>query len=564
MKFIKNIITITLLALAAYPPAMAVNPWIHDSITRAEVDPVMLSLDSMSYQLFTRDKFFASSDELQRSINLPKDQLPSYSPSEMKQRMKMIPAIIPMDYNADVQAFIDLFVYRKRDLMTKLLANSQIYFPLFEEVLDKNKMPDELKYLPVIESALNPQAVSSAGATGLWQMMYSTGKMMGLDANSYVDERRDPAKSTVAGVKYLKQLYDLYGDWQLALAAYNSGPGYVNKAIARAGGVKNFWAIKNMLPAETRSYVPTFLAVVYAMHYHKDYKLLSAEPKRELYAVDTIMIPSKVTLRHISQTLNIPLDELQFLNPSVKAGIIPQMPNGFALNLPVNYFATFEAKKDVIMNDPEIMLQASTADMYANPTMVRVPRYVYYRVRRGESIHNIAARYGVGVNEIKEWNHLRGNALAKGQSIKILTFPEVPVYQAQNTAPKQPAQQAASSTPAPKESNNSVSTANATADSNQSGSEEVQYFIEEGTDKKVAVVKNVDSTPKAPEPAKPVIRATAPIKASAVKYYRVQNGDTLWSIVQHYPGLTINKLKADNRMGRSSALKKGQVLKIIL
>jgi membrane-bound lytic murein transglycosylase D len=511
----------------------------------------------MSYQLFTRDKLFGNSAELVQSIAYTKDQLPTYSPEEMKKRMKMIPSMISMDYNQDVQAFIDLFVYRKRDLMTKLLASSQIYFPMFEQELDKNNMPDELKYLPVIESALNPQAVSPAGATGLWQMMYYTGKQMGLDGNSYYDERRDPAKSTVAGIKYLKLLYDMYGDWQLALAAYNSGPGYVNKAIARAGGVKNFWAIKNMLPAETRSYVPTFLAVVYAMHYHKDYKLVSAEPKRELYAVDTVVIQGKVTLKHIAQTLGMSTEELQFLNPCLKAGIIPSMPGGCALNIPINYFATFESRKETIMNDPELTEINATNEGYANPAMVRVARFVWYKVRKNETLAGIAQHYGVGLAELREWNHLKNNYVAKGQNLKILTFPEVPAYQAP-VQPTVPVVQQVINTP---HSNNVDSTGKT---SGMDSTEKVLYYYQKdanGSD----VVLGTQAPAKAntPAPSKQAKAATAPIANPSIKYYKVQSGDSLWSITQHYPGLTIDKLKSDNNLYGKNLLK-GQVLKIVL
>ncbi|MCW3128099.1 MAG: hypothetical protein JWO03_3757 [Bacteroidetes bacterium] len=540
MKLLTRLLPLTVIAIMASVPVRAVNPFTRDSMTRADVDPVVVQLDSMSYQLFTRDKLFGNTAELERCINITRDQLPTYTPAEMKQRMKLIPAVMSMDYNSDVQAFIDLFAYRKREFMTKILASSQIYFPMFEAELDKNHMPDELKYLPVIESALNPQAVSSAGASGLWQMMYGTGKMMGLDGNSYYDERRDPKKSTQAGVKYLKQLYDLYGDWPLALAAYNSGPGYVNKAIARSGGVKNFWAIKNMLPAETRSYVPTFLAIVYTMHYHKDYKLVSAEPKRELYAVDTIMIQGRVTLRHIAQTLGMPIEELQFLNPSLKVGIVPNTANGFPLNIPVNYFASFEARKEVLMNDPELTAQATANEQYANPTMVRVPRYVYYKVRKSDNISTIAAHYGVGVAEIREWNHLKNNYIAKGQNLKILTFPEVPSYQAPGTS-------TAASTQV-KISNPKTDTIGHVV------SEQTVYYYDQN---KIDTTKTVSI--KKPTPPTP-----SQVKAAAnVRYYRVQSGDSLWSIAAHYPGLTINKLKADNRISGAS-LMKGQVLKIIL
>jgi membrane-bound lytic murein transglycosylase D len=543
--------------LSAFIPSRAMNPFAHDSTTRADLDPVMISLDSMSYQLFTRDKFFGNTAELDKSIHLTKDQLPSYTPEEMKHRMKMIPSMISMDYNPDVQAFIDLFVYRRRDLMTKLLASSQIYFPLFEEILDKNQMPEELKYLPVIESALNPQAVSSAGATGLWQLMYGTGKLMGLDGNSYYDERRDPVKSTKAGIKYLKQLYDMYGDWQLALAAYNSGPGYVNKAIARAGGVKNFWAIKNMLPAETRSYVPTFLAVVYAMHYHNDYKLVSAEPKRELYAVDTVIIQGKVTLKHIAQTLGMAPDELQFINPGLKAGIVPSMPNGYPLNIPINYFATFESRKDIIMNDPDLSAQTAQNDAYANPTMVRVAKYIWYKVRRGETLAGIAGRYGVGLAEMREWNRLKNNYVMRGQSLRILTFPEVPVYQSpQAAAPVQH--------PALIQDSLLASSSITIPDT---ASEKVLYYYEKGSngtgeDKQSNTPPIQAAAAKAPARYVKSYPATAHISAS-IKYYKVQSGDSLWSITQHYPGLTIDKLKSDNNLSGKSLLK-GQVLKIVL
>lgn len=552
---VKKIITAVAFVLAGFIPARATNPFAHDSLTRADTDPVVLSLDSMSYQLFTRDKFFGSSADLVQSIALTKDQLPSYTPEEMKRRMKLIPSLISMDYNPEVQAFIDLFVYRKRDLMTKLLASSQIYFPLFEEILDKNHMPDELKYLPVIESALNPQAVSPAGATGLWQLMYGTGKMMGLDANSYYDERRDPAKSTMAGVKYLKGLYDMYGDWQLALAAYNSGPGYVNRAIARCGGVKNFWAIKNYLPAETRSYVPTFLAVVYAMHYHKDYKLVSAEPKRELYAVDTVMISNRVTLKHIAQTLGMSLDELQFLNPGLKAGVVPPMMNGYPLNIPINYFATFESKRDVVMNDPELAAQNALNEGYANPTTIRVAKYIWYKVRKNDNLATIAARYGVGLAELREWNKLKNNYIAKGQNLKILTFQEMPVYQAQNNIPAAKGNTSADSTLAGQNGTVSADT-----------SEKVLYYFEKDANGKEVPANNpatatkTNAAPTSNTTAKQ--NTTAPINPS-IKYYRVQPGDSLWSITQHYPGLTIDKLKSDNKLSGQNLLK-GQVLKIVM
>jgi membrane-bound lytic murein transglycosylase D len=264
------------------------------------------------------------------------------------------------------------------------------------------------------------------------------------------------------------------------------------------------------------------------------------------------MIPAKVTLGHVARTVGISEAELQFLNPSLKLGVIPQVAGGFPLNLPVNYFATFEAKKETILNDPEIALQASGSEQYAQPTMVRVPRYVWYKVRRSDNIGGIAARYGVTISEIKKWNHLRSSTVARGQSLKILTFPEVPVYQNTTTAAK--------ATPATKaESSSEVQTSsNAVSTATQEGKEEVLYYYEEGKDPK-----------KVPAPASTNVAtqqaySTAVIKKPNVQYYRVQNGDTLWSIVQRYPGLSINKLRTDNRLTGRSTILKGQVLKIVL
>jgi membrane-bound lytic murein transglycosylase D len=544
---IKKIITLLAVVLYGILPARAVNPFTSDSLTRADVDPVVISLDSMSYQLFTRDKLFGSSFDLIQSIVLTRDQLPSYTPEEMKRRMKLIPSMISMDYNSEVQGFIELFAYNRRGMMTQLLASSQIYFPMFEEILDRNQMPDELKYLPVIESALNPQAVSRAGATGLWQMMYGTGKLCGLDGNSCYDERRDPVKSTNAGVKYLKQLYDMYGDWLLALAAYNSGPGYVNKAIARAGGVKNFWAIRNYLPYETRSYVPTFLAMVYVMYYHNDYKLVSAEPKRELYAVDTVMVQGRVSLRHIAQTLGMPVEELQFLNPCLKVGIVPPLATGYPLNIPVNYFATFESKREAIMYDPDLTTQAAQNDAYLNPSTVRVPKYIWYKVRKNDVLGSIAAKYGVGLSELKEWNGLRKDNIYIGQNLKVLTLQEVPVYVQPQVAAAQP-----SATPQPAAAQHPVSIPDTTGLAANTAAGNKTTATNGGN-----VAVNNAPAPTAQSASAPVAPITAPI------YYRVQSGDTLWSISLHYPGLTIDKLKSDNNLNSPSIIL-GQVLKIVL
>ena len=517
ITFLRTIV-VFLMATASSPSVY--SNYYFDSTMVCDVDPVISRLDSMSYSLFTRDKFFVTDDELLACINMPAELIPRYSEVEIREKMKLIPSLIPLNYNNQVKQFIDLFAYKRRGLMARCLANSQIYFPVFEEILDRKGLPIELKYLPIVESAFNPIAVSRAGATGLWQMMYGTGAEMGLEINSYLDERRDPVQATEAATDYLKRLYNMYGDWHLVLAAYNSGPGNVNKAIARAGGVKNFWAIMNYLPAETRSYVPTYIAAVYLMNNYKDYKLVSAEPKRELYAVDTVLITSKVSLRHICNNLTIPEDELQFLNPSVKTGIIPYTKNGFPLNLPINYFALFEARKSDIMNDTSLLVREYEP-------VASVPKTIWYKVKKNESIGKIASKYGVSVSSIKKWNKLKSASVYYGQKLKLVipaTSIQVCSTYAQAFAPKIIEKPVVDS-----------------------------IKVEEA----VAVASiNSDTTTRK--------NAFELNKECGCIYYEVQPGDTLWNIAERYKGITLDKLKADNKDLLNRPIKVGEIVKIFM
>jgi membrane-bound lytic murein transglycosylase D len=384
--------------------------------------------------------------------------------------------------------------------------------------------------------------------------MLGTGKMMGCDANSCVDERRDPIKSTEAATNYLKQLYDMYGDWQLALAAYNSGPGWVNKAIARAG-TKNFWAIKYYLPSETRSYVPTYIAMVYAMKYATDYQLLSAEPKRELYAVDTVVVGGKVTLKHISNVLGISEAELQFINPSLKIGLVPLVKGGFPLNLPINYFVQFENKKEQILNDPTITSQEAIADGFANPEFIRVPKYVWYKVRRSDNLAGIAARYGVSASDIKQWNHLRSSSVQRGQNLKIMTYVQVPQYKKETQQPTLSGDSSSKSGDAEIGSTAELDT-----------SENILYYIEKDASGNIIkrIMKPESQVIKPVTQSKPVPAKAAPVAPkSKVHLYKVQSGDTLSSIARRN-GLTIAKLCSSNGLSTKSILHKGQVLKIVL
>lgn len=534
-------IVLAFAAASAQLPAM--NHYSMDSLYRCDIDPVIMNLDSMSYSSLTRNKLFLCNDELLSYINMSPEQLPQYTDAEIEKRMKLIPSMVNLQYNRDVRAFIDFFVYKRREMMTRMLANAQIYFPLFEEALDRKKMPIELKYLPIVESAFNPLAQSHAGAVGLWQLMPGTARLLGLDINSYVDERKDPRLSTQAAVEYMRRMYNIYHDWQLVLAAYNSGPGNVNKAIARAGGVKDFWAIKNFLPSETRAYVPIFIAAVYVMHYAKDYHLYPAEPKRELYSVDTVMVSAKVSLQHISNVVGIPQDELQMLNPSLRVGVVPNTAAGFALNLPVNYFGIFESRKDAILND--------TTQAVKVAELSAVPTFIVHKVRSGESISNVARKYHCTTKEIMKWNKLRSSYLQKGQKLKILTFPAAPASpKKEEPSPSKPAA-------APAINDEVI----AKADQNTSAEADEQ---EDSTTQNAA-----DVHPEEREDAAPTVKIQPAKKdpsKSKVMYYVVQPGDTLWNIAQRYQdkGLSVSKLRTDNGLSPKSKLKIGTKLKIVL
>lgn len=520
--------------------------WPDSSQQATCIDPVICRLDSMALTIFSRSKFYADDEALLASVNTPYDQLPKYTDEQIVEKMKLIPSVIPMNYNSTIRQFIEFFAYKRRGLMAQCLANSQLYFPIFEEALDRKGLPIELKYLPVVESALNPVAISRAGATGLWQMIYSTGTLMGLTTNSYIDERRDPVKETEAATEYLKRLYDMYGDWQLVLAAYNSGPGFVNKAIARAGGRKNFWAILPYLPAETRSYVPTYIAALYVMYYYKDFNLLSCQPRHELYDVDTVIITSKVSLQHVSDVLNIPADELQFLNPSIKTGIIPLTANGFPMNLPISYIGLFEAKKEEIMNDTSLVVQNY------QPPVEQKTRVFYYKVKAKETLGYIAAKFRVSVAAIKQTNKLKNNVLYTGQQLKIVRYSQIPAEEPKYTqvfavkpigksdpTPEPVIAGAQDTVPVTGNANDSIDT-----------SAHVQLADSALPDSSSKTASNIE----------------APGKASAqcgCIYFVVQQGDTLWNIAQRYQGLTVDKLKADNRDLLTHPLKPGDVIKIV-
>ncbi len=338
---------------------------------------------------------------------------PEVSDSVYLDRLKRIPAIIEMPYNEVVREFIDMYATRLRQKVAFMLSANNFYMPIFEEALDLYNLPLELKYLPVVESALNPIASSSQGAVGLWQFMLNTGKIYGLKVTSLVDERRDPVKSTYAAARYLKDLYDIYHDWNLVLAAYNCGPGIINKAIRRADGEKDFWALYNYLPKQTRGYVPAFIAANYIMTYYCEHNISPMEMKMP-EGTDTIHISRPLHLQQVSAVCDISLDELRALNPEFKKDIIPGNEHPYALRLPSKMISSFIDLEDSIYN-----YKPNTYLTRRNTVDIPAPKSVYHRIRNGETLGGIARKYGVSVSQLRKLNGIRGSNIRAGKSIRI-------------------------------------------------------------------------------------------------------------------------------------------------
>lgn len=379
--------------------------------------PVAARLDSLLYLNF----FQATADEIALidSSLLSDANVPDWHDSIYEARLRELNALSPMDldYNPVVRSFIDLYSKKRREQVSRMLGLAQYYFPLFEQALDKYDMPLELKYLAVVESALNPTARSRVGAAGLWQFMYATGKLNGLQVNSYVDERHDPIKSTEAACKYLTTLYGIFGDWNLALAAYNSGPGNVNKAIRRSGGQTNYWAIRPYLPRETAGYVPAFIAVNYIMNYHEEHLLFPTEIKPSFFSTDTVAVHHQVSFEQLSKLIAMSEEELEFLNPAYRYKIIPEdAKNPYQIILPSDKIGLFIANEDSIYS---IAKEHFAQTVTTVPAVVEVSDRVRHKVKRGEALSTIAEKYGVSVSSIRNWNSLRGNTIRVGQRLTI-------------------------------------------------------------------------------------------------------------------------------------------------
>ena len=334
-----------------------------------------------------------------------------------RQRLFDLASPIQLPYNSIVKGYIHRYIDPRYHTISRILGMSQYYFPIIESALLREEMPVELRALPIIESALSPTAVSPAGAVGLWQFMPTTAKSYGLEVNSLVDERRDPARATEAAIRYLKDLYAIYNDWTLAIAAYNCGPGNVNKAIARSGG-KTFWEIYDYLPRETRGYVPAFIGATYAYAYHQLHDIEPTEAPIPL-SVDTVRINRLMHLEQISSTIDLPLETLRLLNPQYKMDIIPATNKSYTLVIPQRNVMQY------IAHEPEIYAKDSMyLKEYINPANIDKKRQersgTVYVVKKGDTLGAIARRYRVTTSQIMRWNNIKNaNRLRIGQRLRI-------------------------------------------------------------------------------------------------------------------------------------------------
>jgi membrane-bound lytic murein transglycosylase D len=399
-------------------------------------NPVAAMLDSLANQKVLEKALSKPAFPKSNKYKYTEDSIPRFEDFVYESRLAKLDANSPFDlvYNPHVKGFIDLYTIRRRQLVSRMMALSQLYYPMFEEVFDKHNIPLELKHLAVIESALNPNARSKCGATGLWQFMYPTGKMYGLNVNSYTDDRSDVYKATEAAAEYLKSLYSMFGDWQMVLAAYNAGPGTISKAIRRSGGKKTYWEIRPYLPAETQAYVPAFIAANYVMNYPVEHNIYASTPRKTYFEVDTAIVKEPMSFTQISAALDIPVDEITYFNPQYRKGVIPA--GGNMLTLPKAKIGMF------LTNETEIYAATKSQQLVALENTVAVKEVQKtHTVRSGEKISTIAKKYGVTVADLKSWNYIGKKGLRPGKKLIVYVRQDAPAATAavaKSDAPKAP------------------------------------------------------------------------------------------------------------------------------
>ena len=434
-------------------------------------------------------------------------------------RIAKINSIVHLQYNSIIKSHIEVYTVRQRDKFSAVLGLKDYYFPIIENIFDSYELPTELKYMAVIESALNPGAINRrSGATGLWQFIYSTGRMYGLTINSLVDEREDPVKSTYAAAKYIKDLYKIYNDWILVIAAYNCGPGNVNKAIRRSGNRKDYWDIYYRLPRETRGYIPQYVAAAYAVTFYPEHNIRPL-PLDIPISTDTIMINKDIHLSQISEVMGIPIGELRALNPQYRTGLIPGSSRPLALNLPMNHLGDFIDLNDTIRNyKPDVYLNrvtriADPAHFSNIPTDIKGKTKLFYTVQDGDNLGFISVWYKVPLSDLRYWNNIYRNTIRVGQKLVIYVDKEKSEYFSKISS--------------------------LTFDEKQ---------------KMVGITVPGNTQP---------VAESAPEQAdSPFITYTVRYGDTIWDIVKMFDNVTASQVLSLNNISEPGKIKVGQVLKI--
>jgi len=404
-----------------------------DSVKASFVhDEIAACVDSLWMQELSNQDIFP---ELENDIaTIDVDQKVDYDLSTelLKKRLKEMDAKSPFNiqYNPALENVIKSFLKNRKKSFERLMAISEYYFPMFEESLAKQNVPLEIKYLSIVESALNPKAVSRVGATGLWQFMYQTGKEYNLNVDSYVDERSDPLKSSKAATQYMTNMYRIFGDWELVLASYNSGAGNVAKAIRRSGGQQNYWNIRKYLPKETQGYVPAFLATMYIYEYHKEHGIVPNRALIKHFETDTVMVKKEMSFKQIADLMDVPVSQIQLLNPAYKMNVVPFYPNKpHFLRLPKEKIGVFTSNEDKIYayvererSKIEMPYYVTNSRLASKDTSSKYnTKTKYHTVRRGESLGLISNKYGVAVSDLKRWNNLSSNMINYGAKLKIVS-----------------------------------------------------------------------------------------------------------------------------------------------
>jgi len=452
------------------------------------------------------------------SINSDDSVITEFPDSVYIERISKIPSIINLRYNSIIHNHILVYTERKRDDFSAILGLKDYYFPMIEDIFDSYGLPAELKYMAVIESALNPNAVSRVGATGMWQFLYSTGRLYGLTINSIVDERRDPVKATHAAAKYLRDMYSIYHDWVLVIAAYNCGPSNVDKAIRRSGNKKDYWEIYYRLPRETRGYVPQYVAATYAINNYKEHHIRPL-PINIPVATDTIMVNMDIHLSQISEVMNIPLGELRALNPQYRTGLIPGSTKPQPLTLPLNHVSDFiglndtirRYKSDIYLNRTNLTVNPSTSTYL--PPDIKGKTKLYYTVKDGDNLGFISEWFRVGLTNLRYWNDIYGNTIRVGQKLALFVDPaQADNYSQINT----------------------------------------MTFAE----KQSTIGKNITVNP-------PAANASSDSETdSEYVIYTVQDGDTIWDIVKKFDSVSTSDVLALNGISDPGRIQVGQRLKI--